>query len=65
MTRKHFKAIAQAIKNNSKIVVFDNKTNANIIDKDNLISELCVIFARDNSLFNKQLFIDACNDDNV
>ena len=62
MTRKHFKAIAQAIKNNSKIVVFDNKTNANIIDKNMFINELCIVFKQLNPRFNKQTFINACDD---
>ena len=60
MTRKDFKAIARAIKNNSKIVVFENNTNAHIIDKDTLINDLCVVFSAINPLFNKSKFVDAC-----
>ena len=46
MTRKHFIAIAQAIKTTST--------------KKELVNELCIIFKLDNSLFNKDRFIEAC-----
>ena len=53
MTRKHYRAIAQAIK--------ESKTNySRKLHKDILIDELCIIFARDNSLFSRQRFINAC-----
>ena len=46
MTRKHFIAIAQAIRTTS--------------NKNQLVDELCIIFKRDNSLFSKDKFINAC-----
>jgi hypothetical protein len=63
MTRKHYRAIAKAIKDS---IVLDARGNADyygfeIIHKEDLISDLCDIFKRDNELFNKDRFIDACN----
>ena len=46
MTRKHFIAIAQAIRTTS--------------NKKQLVNELCIIFKQSNSLFNSTKFIDAC-----
>ena len=62
MTRKHFKAIANAIKDNSKIVVFENNTNAHIIDKVMFINDLSIVLKQLNPRFNKQTFINACDD---
>ena len=60
MTRKHFKAIASIIRANTY-----KRGNQLIINHNDIIDDLCDIFASDNSLFNKQLFVNACNDDNV
>ena len=68
MTRKHFKAIAQAIKNNTMYTAKGCKTLLNddeVLFKDDLIDDLCDIFASDNSLFNSSKFVNACNDENV
>ena len=56
MTRKHYISISKAIRQ-SKCNYSRNK-----IDKDILVDELCIIFARDNNLFNRSRFVDACND---
>ena len=56
MTRKHYIAISKAIRQ-SKTSYSRNK-----IDKDMLVNELCIIFARDNNLFSRSRFVDACND---
>ena len=56
MTRKHFKSIANAINENTM-----NDTQP-IINKDTFIKDLCVVFKRDNSLFNKSRFVEACNE---
>ena len=56
MTRKHYVAFAQAIKENTM-----NDTQP-IINKDRFIKDLCVVFKRDNSNFSKSRFIDACNE---
>ena len=63
MTKKDYVKIAKIVKDNSKIVVFDNGTNANIVNKKILIDELCDMFKEDNSLFSRDRFIDACYDD--
>lgn len=57
MTRKHYKEIAKAIKNNS--VDYDND-DSNIIMKKSLIVELCTIFKKDNPNFDVNKFKQAC-----
>ena len=52
MTRKHFKQFAEVIK--------DNRNN--IKNVDTLINDLSLIFMRDNSNFNKSIFVDACGE---
>ena len=64
MTRKHYILIGQAIKDS---IVLDARGNADyygfeIIHKEDLINDLCVIFKNDNGLFNKDIFIDFIND---
>jgi len=54
ITRKHFKEIAEIIKDNTM-----NDTQP-IINKKTFIVDLCVIFKRDNSNFDSSRFIDAC-----
>jgi len=56
MTRKDYIEIANAINENTM-----NDTQP-IINKTIFIKDLCVVFKRDNSLFNKSKFIDACNE---
>ena len=56
MTRKHFKEVAEVIKDNTM-----NDTQP-IINKDTFIDDLCIVFKRDNSNFNTQRFIEACNE---
>ena len=36
-----------------------------IINKDTFIDDLCIVFKRDNSNFNTQRFIEACNEREV
>ena len=67
MTRKHFKQFAEVIKDNTindtKIPSFNfNGKKLIIVNKDALIDDLCVVFKRDNSNFNTQRFIDACDE---
>ena len=52
MTRKHYRAIAQAIKDN---------TSSNNINKVDFISDISDIFKRDNINFNYYTFRDACD----
>ena len=65
MTRKHFKQIANAIKNNTMYTSKGCKTLLNddeVLFKDDLINDLCIVFKQLNQRFNKQTFVDACND---
>ena len=57
LSRKHYKVIAQAIKDNTRTI--DNKTS---INKASLINDLSYIFVCDNNNFDERRFIEACND---
>ena len=57
LTRKYYKLIAKVIKDNTMMDTMP------IINKDRLIDELCDEFKQDNSLFNRDTFISACNGD--
>ena len=61
LSRKHYRVIASIIKDNSE----DRRNGIElmVINKDDLINDLCVMFARDNSLFSRSRFVDACNDE--
>ena len=57
MSRKHYIKIAS--------IINDNTLSASgkmlpSINKVKLVSELCTMFKRDNNLFDKGKFIDAC-----
>ena len=58
LSRKHYRVIASII-NDSTI----NNVPPLLIDKDDLINALCVMFAHDNSLFSRDRFVNACNGD--
>ena len=59
LSRKHYRLIAKTINNNITRDTYGDEH----IHKDDLISDLCVIFKRDNSMFNSTMFINACNDE--
>jgi hypothetical protein len=54
MTRKDYIKIASIIKDN-QCTNYNNRLN-----KYNLIDDLSIMFKQDNSLFDKQRFVDAC-----
>ena len=56
MSRKDYIRLARIIKDNK----CDNYNNRLL--KDSLIDDLSIMFKEDNSLFDKQRFINACND---
>lgn len=58
MTRKHFEAIAKAIANASTYDAYGDE----IVHKDDLICDLSIVFKSLNSRFNKDIFVNACND---
>ena len=58
MSRKHYIAVAKIVKDNTLI---KNGEMLPTINKVAMVSELCTMFKADNSLFNRQRFIDACD----
>jgi len=64
LTRKHYKMIALAIKDNTEVIQVGDKINdiEQVINVDGLIHSLCYEFKQDNNLFNKDKFVEACND---
>ena len=62
MTRKHYIAIARVIKDNT-IDEKSKRFNASRFYKYSLIDDLSKVFARDNGLFSKDRFVDACIDE--
>ena len=58
LTRKYYRIIAKAIKENT--TKDESGNNYNILDKDNLICDLAMSFENDNNLFNYDKFIEAC-----
>ena len=58
MTKKTYIAVAKIVKSNT--IVKDSKMLPTI-NKTALVSELCTMFKADNSLFDRQRFIDACD----
>ena len=59
LSRKHYEAIAKAIKHNNT----HNHKGCNLIVKNKLIDDLCKYFANDNNLFDNTRFRSACYDD--
>ena len=57
MTKKDYIMIANNIK---YCTITTNNNTRSIVNKQRLIRELCVDLTRDNKLFNKDIFIKAC-----
>ena len=60
LSRKYYKMIAKVINNNK---IYSNNSTRKILKMDKLINELCDEFKADNSSFNKDTFISACDGD--
>ena len=60
MTRKHYIKIAKIIKDNK---LYTNNSTRKILKHDSLIDDLCDMMYKDNNLFDRHRFIDACNDE--
>ena len=58
LSRKHYRLIANAIKDSTIIYKGVNK---HMINKDNLVNDLIDVFTNDNSLFDWRKFEEACN----
>ena len=59
MTKKDYIKIARIIKDNT-IPRKLHTLNYDVLDKDNLIYDLCIALEQDNSLFDRVRFIEAC-----
>ena len=57
LSRKHYISIAKIINDNTTQDTYGDEH----IHKDDLIDDLCKVFARDNNLFNSALFRRACD----
>ena len=57
MSRKDYIKIGRIIKDNSNVI---NKPYKSTINRDSLIIDLCIMFNRDNSLFDSNRFREAC-----
>ena len=53
LSRKYYRMIAQVIKDN---------TYGNKLITSNLLNDLSIEFKKDNTLFDRDIFIKACND---
>ena len=57
MTKKDYIRFAKIIKDNEVGII---NTIDLYINKDKFINDLCIMFKQDNSLFDRQRFINAC-----
>ena len=57
MTRKHYVKIAKIIKDNT---IYSNNSTRRILKKDSFVDIICDMLYEDNSLFDRQRFINAC-----
>ena len=66
LSRKHYKAIASIIKENSEIKLFVdddcNLTKETIINREEFINDITMYFKSDNNLFSWERFVNACDD---
>ena len=64
MTRKHYIRLARIIKDNTMNDTQPIKfsVSKSLLNKDSFVDILCDMLYEDNNLFNRQRFIDACND---
>ena len=66
MTRKHYNALANAIKETTethdlKSDITQDAIKLNLINRDRFIFRLTNILKQDNPNFNEELFVKACN----
>ena len=58
LSRKHYVVIAKIINDNITQDTYGDEH----IHKDDLIDDLCNELKQDNTLFNRDTFVNACND---
>ena len=56
LSRKHYRLIASAIRYSTMYA----RSGKRLLGKDKLIEELSIMLKQDNNLFNKDMFVDAC-----
>ena len=64
LSRKHYKAIAECIKNNSVQVVDETTQDGDTIEyinKDSFINDLTMYLHADNNRFSWERFVNACD----
>lgn len=65
LSRKHYKAIASIIKENSETKFVDNGYNIvedTIINREGFINDLTSYFKSDNKAFSWERFVNACDE---
>ena len=66
LSRKHYKAIANIIKDNSELVndtiVDEDGIKSMVINREGFINDITMYFKSDNNLFSWERFINACDD---
>ena len=63
LSRKYYRLIAQVIADNSVEIQDETTDDGEIkeyIIKERLINNLCAEFKADNNLFNREIFVEAC-----
>lgn len=59
-TRKHYKAMAEIIRRNTRTMDLDQFGTLDYIRAEDLIDEVSDMFREDNSRFDKDRFVEAC-----
>ena len=65
LSRKHYKMIAQVIKDNSVQVVDETTQDGDTIEyinRDSFINDLTMYFQSDNKYFSCERFVNACDE---
>ena len=66
LSRKHYKAIASIIKENSELVndtiVDEDGIKSMVINREGFINDITSYFKSDNNLFSWERFVNACDD---
>ena len=66
LSRKHYRAIASIIKENSELVndtiVDEDGIKSMVINREGFINDITSYFNSDNSAFSWERFVNACDD---
>ena len=58
LSRKYYRLIAQAIAKSG--TTDESGWDKKLLDKNELINNLCMKFEKDNNLFNREIFVEHC-----